>query len=103
MSLNAADWNEIFQVLERSTRSRMFLFSRITEVHEDTRVIHVQDLGGQDVPIVGFTYEGQYLDMALVPPAFKTITVRPQMPRVGQIALVLNIGRGTAPKCIGIL
>lgn len=107
MSLTHQDWGNIHNTIERekAKQGQSFVQGRVTKRDEKRKLVWIQELGDQPIPIIGFEYDVKVRHInAAGQVVFDHVTGVPKVPRLGQVVLVaLHLNSQALPKCLGVI
>jgi hypothetical protein len=104
MPLNERDWASIYGAIEQSIPPSEVVYGRVLRVDKVRKLIWLAELGSTPIPIVGFRYTVTVYDEGATTTTRKTYHVEPDVPKVGDLAVVLRqMGTRRLAKCVGIV
>lgn len=104
-SLHSQVWNAIVEMIQRQQLSREIAFGKIIKRDVVNKLVWLEEFGQTAIPIAAFDMKLSYYDTTETGDVTKrTEQSELVMPRVGQVAVVLNqSGNHRFPVCVGVI
>jgi len=107
MPLTHEDFGMIYQAIDSHVKksTQFFIQSPVTRRDVDRKLIWVEELGPQSIPLIGFTGTAKVYDEgANGEVRLKRVKVEPDVPQVGeQVLIALHLGQRGLPKALGVI
>ena len=104
MALSDADWNSIYTAIAKAIPPNEVVYGKVVKRDEKKKLIWLKEFGEQPIPLVGFNGTVTVYDETAQGVKKKVVKVEPQVPRVGELVVVLRqMGVRRLPKCVGVV
>lgn len=104
MPLEHPDWSSIYDAIAAGQRPSEVVVGKVVKSNKKNMVVWIKEFGDQPIPCVGFRYEFTFYDETPLKTKKKTAVAKPQVPRKGDIVVVLRqLGERRLARCIGVI
>lgn len=104
MALTDADWNAIYQAIDRAIPPSEVTYGKVVKRDENKKLIWLAEFGDQPIPLVGMNGQVTIYDETPQGVRKKTVKIQHEVPKVGELVVVLRqMGVRRLPKCVGVV
>lgn len=102
--LSDADFESIFQAIQNGQTPHEIVYGKVVSRDERRKLIKIESFGDQWIPLVGLRQKVTYYDTTPTGVKEKSATIEPQVPAVGETAVILRqMGERRLGKCVGVV
>jgi hypothetical protein len=102
VGLNDRDYDAIFEEIRRGIPPHEVTYGKVVKRDVTKKLVWLKEYGDQAIPIVGLRHIVTYYDTTPTGVDKKTALIEPEVPKVGELVVVLRqMGSRRLPKCLG--